>query len=246
MRMEPSLPPFAQPLSGVKGRAYAAGMAEDPERPGAAQWVPPDAAVDELRQAAPDCRGCELWRDATQVVFSTGRSGASLMLVGEQPGDKEDLAGEPFVGPAGRLLADAVDAAGIPREDVYVTNAVKHFRFERRGKRRIHEKPAVAHIVACRPWLEAEFDAVSPSVVVALGATAARSVLGRTVRIGQVRGTVLPPDAAGGAPALPAPVLVTTHPSALLRIEEAADRTAAFEAFVDDLRTAADAAATVE
>jgi DNA polymerase len=221
-------------------------MAEDPERPGAEQWVPSDADVDDLRQAAPGCRGCELWRDATQVVFSKGRSGAALMLVGEQPGDKEDLAGEPFVGPAGRLLADAVEAAGIPREDVYVTNAVKHFRFERRGKRRIHEKPAVAHIVACRPWLEAEFDAVSPSVVVALGATAARSVLGRTVRIGQVRGTVLPPDAAGGASALPAPVLVTTHPSALLRIEEAADRTAAFEAFVDDLRTAADAAATVE
>lgn len=217
-------------------------MPDDLERPGAEQWVPEDASVDELRLAAPDCRGCELWREATQVVFSRGRRGAALMLVGEQPGDREDLEGEPFVGPAGRLLADAVDAAGIARERVYVTNAVKHFRFERRGKRRIHEKPSVAHIVACRPWLEAEFEAVQPAVVVALGATAARSVLGRTVRIGEVRGRVMPPDAAGGASALPAPVLVTTHPSALLRIDDAADRAAAFDALVDDLRMAADAA----
>jgi uracil-DNA glycosylase family protein len=217
-------------------------MAEVPERPGAQQWVPPDAGVDELRGAAEECHGCELWREATQVVFSRGREGAALMLVGEQPGDREDLEGEPFVGPAGRLLADAVDAAGIPRDRVYVTNAVKHFRFERRGKRRIHEKPSVGHIVACRPWLEAEFDAVQPGVVVAMGATAARSVLGRTVRIGEVRGRVLPPDASAGASALPAPVLVTTHPSALLRIEDAADRAAAFERLVDDLRAAADAA----
>jgi uracil-DNA glycosylase len=217
-------------------------MAAGAERPGAQEWVPPGGDVEELRGAAEECRGCELWRDATQVVFSRGRAGATLMLVGEQPGDREDLEGEPFVGPAGRLLAEAVDAAGIPREQVYVTNAVKHFRFERRGKRRIHEKPSVAHIVACRPWLEAEFDAVAPSVVVALGATAARSVLDRTVRIGEVRGKVLPPDVAAGASALPAPTLVTTHPSALLRIEDAADRAAAFEALVDDLRTAADAA----
>ncbi|WP_373460749.1 uracil-DNA glycosylase family protein [Agromyces ramosus] len=130
----------------------------------------------------------------------------------------------------------------MPREGVYLTNAVKHFRFERRGKRRIHEKPAVGHIVACRPWLEAEFDAVQPEIVVALGATAARAVLGRTVRIGEVRGRVLPPDASAGASALPAPVLVTTHPSALLRIDDAADRAAAFDHLVDDLRTAARAA----
>jgi uracil-DNA glycosylase family protein len=217
-------------------------MADDPERPGAEEWVPPDAGVDDLRRAAHACRGCELWRDATQVVFSSGREGAPLMLVGEQPGDREDLEGKPFVGPAGRLLADAVDAAGIPREQVYVTNAVKHFRFERRGKRRIHEKPGVAHIVACRPWLEAEFEAVGPGVIVALGATAARAVLGRTVRIGEVRGKVLPPDVAGGTSVFPVPVLVTTHPSALLRIEDAADRRAAYETFVDELRTAADAA----
>ncbi|WP_173923402.1 UdgX family uracil-DNA binding protein [Agromyces sp. Marseille-P2726] len=219
-------------------------MAGDVERPGAEQWVPSGAGLDELRAAAPDCRGCELWQDATHVVFSKGREDARLMLVGEQPGDREDLEGEPFVGPAGRVLADAIDAAGIPRRQVYVTNAVKHFRFERRGKRRIHQKPSVGHIVACRPWLEAEFDVVNPDVVVALGATAARSVLGRTVRIGEVRGRVLPPDAAGAASALPAPVLVTTHPSALLRIDDAAKRREAFDALVADLRTAADAAAS--
>lgn len=123
-----------------------------------------------------------------------------------------------------------------------MTNAVKHFRFERRGTRRIHQKPTVAHIVACRPWLEAEFEAVGPGVVVALGATAARSVLGRTVRIGEVRGRVLPPDVAGVASVFPVPVIVTTHPSALLRIEDAADRRAAYETFVEELRTAADAA----
>lgn len=214
-------------------------MADDPERPGAQEWVPPHAGLDDLRSAAPECRGCELWRDATQVVFSTGRESATIMLVGEQPGDREDLEGEPFVGPAGRVLADALEAADIPRRRVYLTNAVKHFRFQRRGKRRIHDKPAVGHIVACRPWLEAEFETVSPAIVVALGATAARSVLGRTVRIGEVRGKVLPPDAAGGASALPSLVLVTTHPSALLRIEDAADRETAFAALVDDLRAAA-------
>lgn len=217
-------------------------MADDPDRPGADDWVPRGADLAGLRRAAHGCRGCELWRDATQVVFSSGRPGAAIMLVGEQPGDREDPEGRPFVGPAGRLLADAVDAAGIPREQVYVTNAVKHFRFERRGRRRIHEKPAVAHIVACRPWLEAEFEAVGPGVIVALGATAARAVLGRTVRIGEVRGRVLPPDVAGGASVFTVPVLVTTHPSALLRIEDAADRRAAFASFVDELRIAADVA----
>lgn len=216
--------------------------ADDIERPGAEEWVPAEGGLDELRVAAASCRGCELWRDATQVVFSRGRDTASMMLVGEQPGDREDVEGEPFVGPAGRVLADAVDAAGIPRDRVYVTNAVKHFRFERRGKRRIHEKPTVAHIVACHPWLEAEFEAVDPAVVVALGATAARAVLGRTVRIGQVRGRVLPPDPSAPPSALPAPTVVTTHPSALLRIDDAADREAAFERLVEDLRTAASVA----
>ena len=205
------------------------------ERPGAEQWVPHAGGLAALRSAAHECRGCELYRDATQVVVSEGRAGARLMLVGEQPGDREDVEGEPFVGPAGRVLADAVDAAGIPRDDLYVTNAVKHFRFTRRGSRRIHEKPQVAHIVACHPWLAAELGIVKPTVIVCLGATAARSVLGRTVAIGKSRGAVLD-EGVGGAR-----VVVTTHPSALLRIEDHAEREAAFTALVADLRLAASA-----
>ncbi|GAB3990908.1 UdgX family uracil-DNA binding protein [Nocardioides marmoraquaticus] len=209
-------------------------MADTPDRPGAATWVPADADVDALRAAAPDCRGCELWEPATQVVFSAGSAGGRLALVGEQPGDQEDQRGIPFVGPAGRLLLEAVEAAGIDRGDVYVTNAVKHFRFEQRGRRRIHAKPGVAHVEACHPWLAAELAAVQPRVVVCLGATAARSVLGRTVKIGEVRGRVLEEQAG--------PVLVTAHPSALLRMQEEAERRTAFDALVTDLGTAAAAA----
>ncbi|WP_350348993.1 UdgX family uracil-DNA binding protein [Agromyces sp. G08B096] len=206
------------------------------DRPGAERWVPPDADVAALRRAVPDCRGCELWRDATQAVFSTGSPEASVMLVGEQPGDREDREGEPFVGPAGRVLDDALAAAGIARADAYLTNAVKHFRFELRGKRRIHEKPAVGHLVACRPWLAAELRAVHPSVVVGLGATAARSLLGSPVRLGDLRGRVLPPPE--GAPA---PVVLTQHPSAVLRVRDADERGAAFDALVADLAIAAEA-----
>jgi DNA polymerase len=158
------------------------------------------------------------------------------MLVGEQPGDREDLEGRPFVGPAGRMLTSAVEAAGLALRDLYLTNAVKHFRFERRGKRRIHEKPGVAHIEACRPWLVAELAAVDPRVVVCLGATAGRAVLGREVRIGAERGRLLEPG-----PYASAPVVITTHPSALLRIRDEAERASAFTAFVDDLRLAATA-----
>src|SRR5918994_2169160 len=149
------------------------------ERPGAGRWVPEGAEPDELAEAAQSCRGCELWAPATQAVFGEGAPTAALMLVGEQPGDREDRSGEPFVGPAGLLLDRALEAAGIAREDVYVTNAVKHFRFEERGKRRIHRSPAVGHIVACAPWLDAEIDAVDPAVLICLGATAAPSRLGR-------------------------------------------------------------------
>jgi uracil-DNA glycosylase family protein len=210
------------------------------ERPGADAWVPADANLEELRDAATACRGCELYRAATQVVFSSGPARARIMLVGEQPGDREDREGEPFVGPAGLLLGRALEAAGIRRGDAYLTNAVKHFRFEERGKRRIHAKPAVGHIVACRPWLEAEFDVVRPRVVVCLGATAARAVLGGEVRIGEVRGRVLR-EGRDGSP-LRAPAIVTEHPSAVLRVREAPAREAAFDRLVDDLAAAGELA----
>ncbi|HEY8590624.1 MAG TPA: UdgX family uracil-DNA binding protein [Naasia sp.] len=205
-------------------------------RPGAEQWVPDGAGVAELRAAAPDCRGCELYRDATQVVFGTGPERARLMLVGEQPGDSEDRQGEPFVGPAGKLLGDALAEAGIALDDAYVTNAVKHFRFELRGKRRIHKSPAVAHIGACNPWLEAELRAVRPEVVVALGATAARGVLGRTARVGAERGRELPDRVAAASDAR---ILLTAHPSAVLRLRGTPDFDPEFAALVADLRTAA-------
>lgn len=204
-------------------------MAE-PGRPGAERWVPDDADVPRLREAVQGCRGCELWAEATQAVFGDGADRARIMLVGEQPGDREDLAGEPFVGPAGRVLDEALDAAGIDRESVYVTNAVKHFRFEQRGKRRIHDKPAVAHIDACHPWLEAELATVDPAVVVCLGATAARAVLGRTVRIGAERGK---PIRHGERT-----VVITTHPSSILRLRDADERKAAQGSLTDDLRLA--------
>jgi DNA polymerase len=208
----------------------------EPDRPGAGRWVPARPSLASLRSAAHECRGCELYRDATQVVFSEGMARARIMLVGEQPGDKEDLEGEPFVGPAGRMLAKAVGAAGIPRKDLYVTNAVKHFRFERRGKRRIHEKPGIVHIEACHPWLEAELRVVRPDVVVALGATAGRALLGRDVRIGAERGRLIAPQN----------VVITTHPSALLRIREEPARQEAFDALVADLRVAVSSLPPVE
>ena len=207
------------------------------DRPGAERWVPDGGDLAELRGAAPACRGCELYCDATQVVFSDGSERARIALVGEQPGDREDLEGEPFVGPAGRILDRAIEAAGIPRAELYVTNAVKHFRFERRGKRRIHEKPGVAHIDACRPWLAAELRVVAPDVVVCLGATAGRSVLGREVRIGAERGHVIEPESGSAVPA--ARIVVTVHPSSILRIRESEEREKAFDAFVADLRLAA-------
>ncbi|MGF2949208.1 UdgX family uracil-DNA binding protein [Microbacterium alcoholitolerans] len=208
------------------------------QRPGAQQWVPERGGLRALRTAVADCRGCELWQDATQAVFSEGRSDARMMLVGEQPGDREDIAGEPFIGPAGRRLDDALEAAGLDRNRLYLTNAVKHFRFERRGPRRIHDKPAVGHIDACRPWLAAEIAAVAPEVIVAMGTTAARSVLGRNVRIGEARGTVLESSDASATP-----TVVTAHPSSLLRIPDHAARETAFRAFVDDLRLAAEVTA---
>jgi DNA polymerase len=179
-----------------------------------------------------------LWADATQVVFSSGPAGAPLVLVGEQPGDQEDREGQPFVGPAGRVLADAVEAAGIDRSLLYVTNAVKHFRFQQRGKRRLHATPEIVHIDACRPWLDAEFRAIRPRVVVCLGATAARAVLGRAVRIGAERGRPIhAPDIANAR--IDAEVIVTTHPSAVLRLRGREGFDEAFDALVADLTEAA-------
>jgi DNA polymerase len=211
-----------------------------PERPGAQEWVPQHADVPTLVQAAQACRGCELWAPATQVVFSDGPAGAPMVLVGEQPGDKEDQEGEPFVGPAGRVLRDALAAAGVGPDAVYVTNAVKHFRFEERGRRRVHRTPDVAHVRACLPWLQAELAVVRPRVVVALGATAARAVLGRAVQVTRLRGQVLDdgPDLGDG----PTAVVVTTHPSALLRLRGRGGWDEAFDALVADLAAAADAA----
>ena len=195
---------------------------------------PPPAArsVEELRQAAATCRACDLWQDATQTVFGEGPAKARLMMVGEQPGDQEDKQGHPFVGPAGRILEQALDEAGIDRRQVYVTNAVKHFRFTRRGKRRLHEKPNAAQIRACRPWLEAEIAVVRPSLIVLLGATAAQAVMGPTFRVTTGRGVVL------NSP-LGIPVLATVHPSSILRATDSESRDAAMSSFIADLMVAA-------
>ena len=199
----------------------------------AAAWVPEHADIDELKRAAVDCRGCELWKPATQVVFSAGNPRAPIALVGEQPGDVEDRKGIPFVGPAGRLLQDALDEAGVAKKDVYVTNAVKHFRFTERGKRRIHATPQVTHIKACRPWLEAELTRVDPALIVCLGAVAAKSLLGTSFRVTQQRGQVLELETPIGVRR----VLATVHPSSVLRAT-AEDRNEAFAGLVADLRTA--------
>jgi DNA polymerase len=185
-----------------------------------------------LREAENECRRCPLYKNATQAVPGEGPSHAKVMLVGEQPGDKEDLAGKPFVGPAGRVLDSALADAGIPRDEAFVTNAVKHFKFEPRGKRRLHKKPNAYEIERCHWWLEQERAIVKPELIVALGATAARSLMGRTVTIGKLRGEAL--SLADGTR-----LLVTIHPSALLRLREEADKRAAYQAFVKDLKVAA-------
>jgi uracil-DNA glycosylase len=205
----------------------------------AAPWVPEHADIDDLKRAAADCKGCELWKPATQVVFSAGNPRAPLALVGECPGDVEDRKGIPFVGPAGKLLQDALDEAGVRRADVYVTNAVKHFRFTERGKRRIHQTPQVTHIKACLPWLQAELTRVDPALIVCLGATAARALLGSSFRVTKQRGQVLEL----GTPVGVRPVLATVHPSAVLRAT-GEERSTAFGGLVADLRTAKEAAIT--
>jgi uracil-DNA glycosylase len=194
--------------------------------------LPPITSLRELAKAEHECTRCPLYRDATQAVSGEGRRHAHLMLVGEQPGDKEDLAGKPFVGPAGRVLDQALAEAGIPREEVFVTNAVKHFKHEMRGKRRLHKRPNSYEIERCKIWLDLERTIVKPAAVVALGATAARSLLGGAVTIIKVRGRMLQlPDGTAA--------FVTIHPSWLLRIEDRADKEREYRNFVSDLRPAA-------
>lgn len=208
-------------------------MAAPTEKASAAPWVPATEGLAALREAARDCRGCDLYARATQTVFGEGPEGAPLVLVGEQPGDREDVEGHPFVGPAGQLLDRALEAAGIDRRRAYVTNVVKHFKWERgSGKRRIHSKPNEIEIQACRPWLEAELDRLKPRVLVCLGATAAQALLGRSFRITVSRGQWVP------SPLAPH-VLATVHPSSVLRTRGERERETAMEALIADLRFAA-------
>lgn len=189
------------------------------------------ATLDELRAQLPGCRNCGLWEHATQAVAGEGSAAAAVMLVGEQPGDQEDLAGRPFVGPAGQLLDRALGEAGLGRERVYVTNAVKHFKYEPRGKRRIHQKPGAGEVTACRFWLDRELALVQPQLIVALGATAARSLFGREMAVTRLRGQVLMADGRQ--------VLITFHPSAILRQPNADAKERQFHTLVEDLKLAA-------
>jgi uracil-DNA glycosylase len=194
--------------------------------------VPPSRNLSKLRSAAAECRACDLWKTGTQTVFGEGAASAQVVFVGEQPGDKEDLAGKPFVGPAGHVFDDALAAAGIDRELAYVTNAVKHFKWEARGKRRIHKKPNWSEQMACRPWLEAELEAVAPKVLVALGATAAQSLLGRDFRVTKDRGRPLESELAPH-------VVATVHPSSILRQRSEDERQSAMADLVSDLKVVA-------
>ena len=208
-------------------------------------YPPAGVGLDGLRAAAAQCRACPLWEPATQTVFGEGPADARVVLVGEQPGDVEDRAGEPFVGPAGRLLDRALVDAGIDRSQAYVTNAVKHFRFTPTPKRRLHQTPGPEHVAACRPWLDAELALIAPELVVVLGATAARALLGPSFRITRQRGQLMPfESSAADEDAGPKStwILATTHPSAVLRVP-GGDRDAAYDALVADLRVGAEALA---
>ena len=206
-------------------------MPKQPPR-SAAEFVPDRPTLSKARDAAKDCRGCHLWKIGTQTVFGEGAKRADLMLVGEQPGNEEDLSGHPFVGPAGKLLDRALADAGIDRTLVYVTNVVKHFKWEPRGKRRIHKKPNAAEIGACRPWLDTEIALVKPRVIICLGATAAQALLGRQFRVTAHRGQFVP------SPLAPF-VLATVHPSSILRAPDDEARHREIKQFTNDLRTAA-------
>src|SRR3954447_24897160 len=202
------------------------------ERTTAADFLPPRLNLSSLRAAAVHCRGCDLYKNATQTVFGEGPRRAHIILLGEVPGDEEDRQGRPFVGPAGRLLDESLEQANIPRDDVYVTNAVKHFRWEPRGKRRLHKKPTARQIEACRPWLHAEILVIKPVVLVCMGATAAQTMLGRDFRLTKHRGEFFRGDEVPW-------ITATYHPSAILRAPEKADRDRMRAEFIDDLQQAA-------
>src|SRR6516162_502180 len=195
----------------------------------AAPLIPPNPTISKLQAAAADCRACELWKQGTQTVFGEGSPKARVMFVGEQPGDQEDIQGRPFVGPAGRMLDKALEEAGINREETYVTNAVKHFKWEPRGKRRIHKKPNSVEITACKPWIEAEIEVLKPDVIVCLGATAAQSLLGRQFKVTEHRGEWIP------SPLAPF-VMATVHPSSLLRAPDDETRRLEIKRFIQDLK----------
>ena len=198
----------------------------------AADFLPTRPTLESLRAAARSCKGCDLYKNATQTVFGEGPKDASVMLVGEQPGDMEDRQGRPFVGPAGRILDKALAEAHIPRDEVYVTNAVKHFKWIQRGKRRLHQKPSIRQVVACKPWLEAEIEVVHPKVLVCLGATAALSMIGRTVRITQERGKFFDTDSG-------AAVFITIHPSSIYRLREKDEQEKEYRRFVAEMKLVA-------
>jgi len=195
----------------------------------AAPLIPPQKTIPALRNAAAGCQACDLWKLGTQTVFGEGGTHVRVILVGEQPGDQEDLQGRPFVGPAGRILDKALAEAGIDRDETYVTNAVKHFKWEPRGKRRIHKKPNSVEITACKPWLEAELSVLKPDVVVCLGATAAQALLGKDFRVSTQRGQRIESDLAPN-------VIATVHPSSLLRAPDEETRRIETKRFVDDLK----------
>jgi len=203
----------------------------------AAEFVPEHPTLRALREAVQRCRGCDLYRYATQAVFGEGPRSTRIALVGEQPGDEEDRQGHPFVGPAGKLLNKALEEAGIERSDVYVTNAVKHFKFEERGKRRLHKKPSMSEIKACKPWLEAEMSVLKPEVIVCLGATAAQALLGPKYRLTKERGKFVEHPWAPH-------VTATIHPSAVLRAPDAAQRHQEYRKLVDDLKAVRNALAS--
>jgi uracil-DNA glycosylase family protein len=206
-------------------------MTNRKKQSGAAAFVPPDASLKKLRAALPNCKGCDLYQFATQAVFGEGPARSRMMLIGEQPGDQEDRTGRPFVGPAGEVLNRALREAGIERKEIYVTNAVKHFAFEERGKRRIHRTPRLSEVTACRPWVEAEVAAIKPEILVCLGATAAKAIFGSQFRLTADRGKFKETRFA-------AKTLATYHPSAILRCDTPEGRDKLYKRLVEDLKIA--------